>query len=117
MKRNLRKAIFGLLGFFILFGTLSCNNIISPKETTQVSLSLDASFLQSNQQKNVTGKNIRSLETDGYQVSILLFQVPDSLSVTENQELDTATLTLLESITPPLCILVIKFTQLLIMLL
>lgn len=101
MKRNLRKAIFGLLGFFILFGTLSCNNIISPKETTQVSLSLDASFLQSNQQKNVTGKNIRSLETDGYQVSILLFQVPDSLSVTENQELDTATLTLLESITPP----------------
>ena len=75
MKRNLRKAIFGLLGFFILFGTLSCNNIISPKETTQVSFSLDASFLQSNQQKNVTGKNIRSLETDGYQVSILLFQV------------------------------------------
>lgn len=101
MKRNLWKAIFGLLGFFILFGTLSCNNIISPKETTQVSFSLDASFLQSNQQKNVTGKNIRSLETDGYQVSILLFQVPDSLSVTENQELDTATLTLLESITPP----------------
>lgn len=101
MKRNLWKAIFGLLGFFILFGTLSCNNIISPKETTQVSISLDASFLQSNQQKNVTGKNIRSLETDGYQVSILLFQVPDSLSITENQELDTATLTLLESITPP----------------
>lgn len=101
MKRNLWKAIFGLLGFFILFGTLSCNNIISPKETTQVSFSLDASFLQSNQQKNVTGKNIRSLETDGYQVSILLFQVPDSLSVTENQELDTATLTLLESIPPP----------------
>ncbi len=101
MKRNLWKAIFGLLGFFILFGTLSCNNIISPKETTQVSISLDASFLQSNQQKNVTGKNIRSLETDGYQVSILLFQIPNSLSVTENQELDTATLTLLESITPP----------------
>lgn len=116
MKRNLWKTIFVALGFFILFGTLSCNNIISPKGTAQVSFSLDTSFLQSNQQKNVTGQNIRALETDGYQIAISLYQITGSVSETEIQELDTSKLTLLESITPPLCILMVKFMQLLIML-
>lgn len=101
MKRNLWKTIFVALGFFILFGTLSCNNIISPKESAQVSFSLDTSFLQSNQQKNVTGQNIRALETDVYQIAISLYQITGSVSETEIQELDTSKLTLLESITPP----------------
>ena len=101
MKRNLWKTIFVALGFFILFGTLSCNNIISPKGTAQVSFSLDTSFLQSTKQTNPSIKNIRALETDGYQIAISLYQITGSVSETEIQELDTSKLTLLESITPP----------------
>lgn len=101
MKRNLWKTIFVALGFFILFGTLSCNNIISPKESAQVSFSLYTSFLQSTKQTNPSIKNIRALETDGYQIAISLYQITGSVSETEIQELDTSKLTLLESITPP----------------
>lgn len=101
MKRNLWKTIFVALGFFILFGTLSCNNIISPKGTAQVSFSLDTSFLQSTKQTNPSIKNIRALETDGYQIAISLYQITGSVSETEIQELDTSKLPLLESITPP----------------
>lgn len=116
MKRNLWKLSFGLLVFFILFSIFSCNNIISPKETAQVSFSLDTSFLQSAKQTNPSIKNTRSLESDSYQIAISLYQITDSVSETEIQELDTSKLTLLESITPPLCILMVKFMQLLIML-
>ena len=105
MKRNLWKLSFGLLGFFILFSIFSCNNIISPKETAQVSFSLDTSFLQSAKQTNPSIKNTRSLESDGYQIAISLYQITDSVSETEIQELDTSKLTLLESITPPPCVL------------
>ena len=100
MKRNLWKFSFGLLGFFILFSIFSCNNIISPKKATQVSFNLDISGLQETHQNQANFLNSRVAEDSISHISVSLYQVTDSASVSENQELDTSKLTLLESITP-----------------
>lgn len=100
MKRNLWKFSFGLLGFFILFSIFSCNNIISPKKATQVSFNLDISGLQETHQNQANFLNSRVAEDSISHISVSLYQVTDSASVSENQELDTSKLPLLESITP-----------------
>ncbi len=100
MKRNLWKFRFVLLGFFILFSIFSCNNIISPKKATQVSFNLDISGLQETHQNQANFLNSRVAEGSISHISISLYQVTDSVSVSENQELDISKLTLLESITP-----------------
>ena len=100
MKRSLIKVCFGLLGFFIVFSTLSCNNIISPKNATQVSFSLNLREPSEASQKQASFFNRQAIEDTTSQISVSLYQIPDSASISENQELDTSKLTLLESITP-----------------
>lgn len=100
MKRNLWKFSFGLLGFFIVFSTLSCNNIISPKKATQVSFNLDISGLQETNKKQANFLNSRVAEGSISHISVSLYRVTDSASISENQQLDTSKLILLESITP-----------------
>ncbi|MBO5691808.1 MAG: InlB B-repeat-containing protein, partial [Spirochaetaceae bacterium] len=100
MKRNLWKFSFGLLGFFILFSIFSCNNIISPQKATQVSFNLDISGLQKTNKNQANFLNSRVAEGSISHISVSLYQATDPASISENQELDTSKLTLLESITP-----------------
>ncbi|MBR5580839.1 MAG: hypothetical protein IKW26_06050 [Treponema sp.] len=101
MKRNLKNSFFVLMGFFIIFTISSCNNIFILKKATQVSFNLNIQGLQAAQQKQSGALNNRAAGGDVSQVIISLYQVTDPASISENQQLDTSKLKLLESITPP----------------
>ena len=101
MKRNLKNRFFVLMGFFIIFTISSCNNIFILKKATQVSFNLNIQGLQAAQQKQSGALNNRAVGESISQIFVSLYHVPDTASVTGNQELDISKLTLLESITPP----------------
>ena len=101
MKRNLKNSCIVLLGFLLACNLLSCNNIFILKKSTQVSFNLDIQGLQAAQQKQSGALNNRAAGGDVSQVIISLYQATDSASISENQQLDTSKLKLLESITPP----------------
>lgn len=101
MKRNLKNSCIVLLGFLLACNLLSCNNIFILKKSTQVSFNLDIQGLQAAQQKQSGALNNRAAGGDVSQVIISLYQVTDSASISENQQLDTSKLKLLDSITPP----------------
>lgn len=100
MKRRFLNVCFVLIGSFIAFSTLSCNNIISLQKATQVSFNLNLSEASGTLQKQSGFLNRQVTEETAFQISVSLFQVTDSASGKENQELDTSKLILLESITP-----------------
>ena len=101
MKRNLKNSCIVLLGFLLACNLLSCNNIFILKKSTQVSFNLDIQGLQAAQQNQSGALNNRAAGGDISQVIISLYQVTDSASISENQQLDTSKLKLLDSITPP----------------
>ena len=101
MKRRFLNVCFILIGSCIAFSTLSCNNIVSLQKVTQVSFNLNLSEASGTLQKQSGFLNRQVTEETAFQISVSLYQVTDSASISENQQLDTSKLKLLESITPP----------------